>query len=119
MATEKNAPPRLLMPQELASVIRAFRELRGWSQETLCTLSGLNVRTIQRIECGQPSDLDTRRAIARAFDIEDMDIFNNPYNTTRETQLVGADWKDKTPWPATLVYLSACEKGKVPSLCTV
>ena len=93
MATEKNAPPRLLMPQELASVIRAFRELRGWSQETLCTLSGLNVRTIQRIECGQPSDLDTRRAIARAFDIEDMDIFNNPYsiprNATRGRRLEG------------------------------
>jgi transcriptional regulator with XRE-family HTH domain len=215
MNTEQNAAPRLLTPHELAAVIRVFRELRGWSQETLGALCPLSVRTIQRVERGEPSNLDTRRALARAFDIADVDVFNKPYSipttenlkkmqeefdhenllldttvaetgrelgvlferatmnlsnpaielkpepatefatlidylreyrdaaefysevdklvvfaeiqrhldalattgicicyATRETRLVGADWRDTTPWPVTLVYLTACEKGK-------
>ena len=47
----------------------------GWSQETLAELSGLTVRTIQRVEAGQTSSLDTRRALARGFEIPDTDVF--------------------------------------------
>jgi transcriptional regulator with XRE-family HTH domain len=50
----------------------------GWSQETLAELSGLTARTIQRVEAGQPSSLDTRRAIARGFQIPDLDVFSKP-----------------------------------------
>lgn len=80
MNTGQKAAPRLLTEQELGGVIRSFREMRQWSQETLAALSGLSVRTIQRVEKGEPSDLDTRRALARAFDSEDLDIFNKPYS---------------------------------------
>jgi transcriptional regulator with XRE-family HTH domain len=79
MIDESNTAPRPLTPVELAEVIRTFRKMRQWSQETLAALSGLNVRTIQRVEKGEHSDLDTRRALARAFDSEDLDIFNKPY----------------------------------------
>ena len=71
--------PRALTPAELAGVIRMFREARQWSQEQLADVAGLSTRTVQRVETGQPSDLDTRRALARAFEAEDIDLFNKPY----------------------------------------
>jgi transcriptional regulator with XRE-family HTH domain len=49
-----------------------------WSQETLAELSGLTPRTVQRVESGQPSSIDTRRAIARAFKCDDLDFFSRP-----------------------------------------
>jgi hypothetical protein len=42
-------------------------------------LARLNERTIQRVENGEPSTLDTRRALARAFGFEDLDIFEKPF----------------------------------------
>jgi len=64
--------------QELAFCIKLFRELRQWSQEQLSAISGLTARTIQRVEKGEPSSTDTRRALARAFGLEDIDAFNKP-----------------------------------------
>lgn len=88
-ATEKTQP-RLLTPEELGLVVKIHRELRQWSQEQLGELSGLSTRTIQRVEGGKPSDLDTRRALARAFDLEDIDAFNKPYVIPTEDELKAA-----------------------------
>lgn len=210
--------PRVLTAEELANLIRLVRDGRQWSQETLATLSGLSVRTIQRVERGEKSDIDTRRALARAFGVEDIDAFNKPHSlptleevkqaaekferenrlldtktvtsgrelatlyaqatmdcaspafeldddaaadfaamvdylrdyrdsadlygetdkleifdelqryiegldargvslavTRRQTKLVGENWADKTPWPVSLIYLTAFPKGKVPA----
>ena len=87
---DSKGPPRPLTPRELAGLIRTFRELRQWSQETLAALSGLSVRTIQRVEKGEPSDLDTRRALAGAFDSEDLDLFNKPWNIPTPEELKSA-----------------------------
>jgi hypothetical protein len=37
------------------------------------------VCTVQRVENGEPSSVDTRRALARAFKIENIDVFNKPH----------------------------------------
>jgi transcriptional regulator with XRE-family HTH domain len=74
-------PPRPLTSEELAEVIRTLREFKRWSQETLAVMSGLSVETVQQIEQGEPSDLDTRRALARALQFEDVDAFDKPYST--------------------------------------
>lgn len=87
MTVEHKSPPRSLTEQELAGLIRMFRGMHQWSQEVLAGVSGLSVRTIQRVERGEPSDLDTRRALARAFDIEDIDIFSKPYNIPSPDEL--------------------------------
>lgn len=76
---ESTVQPRLLTPGELATVIKAFRNLRKWSQEQLAEISGLTARTIQRVEQGTPSSADTRRALASAFGFEDIDALNKPY----------------------------------------
>lgn len=79
--------PRLLTPQELGLLVRTFRDMKKWSQETLASLSGLSVRTVQRVERAEPSDLDTRRALARAFEFDDVDVFNKPYSIPTEEEL--------------------------------
>lgn len=71
-ATEDTQQTRLLPPAELAVCIRMFREMRQWSQEQLAEISGLNVRTIQRVEQGLSASLHTRRALASAFEFEDI-----------------------------------------------
>ncbi|SDP93066.1 Transcriptional regulator, contains XRE-family HTH domain [Rhodoferax sp. OV413] len=75
---EQTKSPRMPTLQELAFCIKLFRELRKWSQEQLSAISGLTTRTIQRVEKGEPSSTDTRRALARAFGLEDIDAFNKP-----------------------------------------
>jgi transcriptional regulator with XRE-family HTH domain len=64
---------------ELALLVKSLRGESKWSQATLAEISGLNERTIQRVENGEPSTLDTRRALARAFKLDDLDIFNKPW----------------------------------------
>ncbi len=51
-------------------IIRKLRLERGWSQEQLAELSGLSVRTIQRIERGQKPSLETLKSLAAVFDLE-------------------------------------------------
>ena len=83
-------PPRTLAPAELAAVVKMFRESRKWSQEQLAEIARLSTRTVQRVENGQPSDLDTRRALARAFEFEDIDVLNKPFAIPTPEELAAA-----------------------------
>ena len=51
-------------------LIRKLRIDRGWSQETLAQISGLSVRTIQRIERGGNASLESLGALASAFNVD-------------------------------------------------
>lgn len=79
--------PRVLNLEELAAVIRKMREVFQWSQETLAELADLNVRTVQRVENAKSASIDTRRALARAFEIEDIDAFNKSFAIPTEEEL--------------------------------
>jgi len=70
--------PRLLTPVELGTFIREQREERKWSRATLAELARVTERTIQRVENGKPSSLDTRRALAHALGYQDLDLFERP-----------------------------------------
>lgn len=80
--------PHIITPSQLALLVVLMRQGRKWSQEQLAGVSGLTTRTIQRVERGEPSQVDTRRALARAFEAEDIDCFNKPYKqvTAEEMQ---------------------------------
>jgi transcriptional regulator with XRE-family HTH domain len=93
MPTTEQTQPRLLTEGELAVVVRFFRESRQWSQEQLADLSGLSVRTIQRVERGDASGFDTRRAIARAFEFEDIDALNKPFSIRTAEEMQAAKEK--------------------------
>ncbi len=43
-------------------IVRKLRLQRAWSQEQLAQLSGLSVRTIQRIERGQACGLESSKS---------------------------------------------------------
>jgi len=70
---------RVPTPAELAEFIKTKREMNRWSQVTLAEIARVTERTIQRVENGEPSSLDTRRALARAFGYEDLDVFDKPW----------------------------------------
>ena len=56
-------PPRLLTPEELGAVIKAFRDVRKWSQEQLAEVAGLSSRTVQRVENGKPVAAKARQRL--------------------------------------------------------
>lgn len=87
MPTTDTKQPRLITPEELAMIVMLLRGVRQWSQEQLGEISGLSVKTVQRVEDGKKTNLDTRRALARAFELEDIDAFNNPYTIPTEDDL--------------------------------
>lgn len=70
---------RVINNDELAVLVKLIREARKWTQEQLSEISGLNIRTIQRVESGKAASFDTRRALAVAFDVEDVDCFNKAH----------------------------------------
>ncbi len=49
--------------------LRELRTARQWSQEQLATLSGLNLRTIQRLESGAKISTESLRALAAVFEV--------------------------------------------------
>ncbi|WP_220100168.1 2TM domain-containing protein [Alteromonas antoniana] len=51
-------------------IIRKLRLQHGWSQDQLAQFSGLNIRTVQRIERGQQASLESLKSLAAVFDID-------------------------------------------------
>lgn len=52
--------------------IRRWREERAWSQEHLAHAAGIGLRTVQRIENGDPASRESVMALAAAFDVDAM-----------------------------------------------
>lgn len=57
-----------------AELLLELRTARGWSQDELATASGLNLRTVQRIEATAVASLRSKRALAAALDIDIQDL---------------------------------------------
>jgi transcriptional regulator with XRE-family HTH domain len=74
-------------------LIQKLRLQRGWSQEQLAELSGLSVRTVQRLERGQPASMESLKALGAAFEIDfshlkepEMNTAMNPASTDPASQ---------------------------------
>jgi transcriptional regulator with XRE-family HTH domain len=63
-------------------LIQKLRLQHGWSQEQLAELSGLSVRTIQRLEQGQTASVESLKSIAAVFEIN--------FATLKEPEMDGA-----------------------------
>ena len=55
-------------------VVLKARKQKSWSQEELAIASGLNLRTIQRIEGEASASLESKKALASALDLDIHDL---------------------------------------------
>ena len=65
-------------------LIQKLRLQKGWSQQQLADLSGLSVRTIQRIEQGQVASPESLKSLAAVFEIPFSDL-KEPAMSATET----------------------------------
>lgn len=74
-------------------IVRKLRLQRGWSQDQLATLTGLSVRTIQRIEQGQQPGLESLKALASVFelDVAQLDGTQQQEREMRGNETMGQD----------------------------
>ena len=63
-------------------LIQKLRLQRGWSQQQLADLSGLSVRTVQRIEQGQVASSESLKSLAAVFEIDFSTLQEPGMNTT-------------------------------------
>lgn len=57
--------------------LKQLRINNGWSQEQLSEISGLGVRTVQRIEKEDKCSLESKMALASAFSISPAELDND------------------------------------------
>lgn len=55
--------------------VSELRRSAGWTQERLCEHSGVPVRTIQRLEAGNETSLETLSRVADALKVDVRDLF--------------------------------------------
>ena len=68
--------------------IRQLRLKKGWSQIQLAELSGLSLRTIQRIEKGNKPTIESLKALASVFETQWSDLVSeNELSQIDETKL--------------------------------
>ena len=58
------------MPDDPPLLIQKLRLQRGWSQEQLAEITGLSVRTIQRVERGQTPSAESLKALAAVLEVD-------------------------------------------------
>lgn len=60
--------------------LRKLREAKSWSQAHLAQAAGLNVRTVQRIEAGEPCSYETMMSLAAALgtDVAQLELELRP-----------------------------------------
>ena len=51
-------------------IVKKLRAERSWSQEQLAEMSGLSLRTIQRVEAGNKASLETLKSLAAVFETD-------------------------------------------------
>jgi len=63
--------------------VQKLRLKHGWSQQQLADASGLSVRTVQRIEAGDPASTESLKSLAAVFEVDFSTLNPEPaMNTT-------------------------------------
>jgi transcriptional regulator with XRE-family HTH domain len=75
-------------------ILKQLRIGRHFSQEQLAQMSGLNVRTIQRVESGHNASLETLKCLASALEVDLETLNQEAYTMDRDT----AGWQNLPFW---------------------
>lgn len=70
------------------TLISELRTQRRWAQEYLANGCGLSIRTIQRLEAGEDSSLETLRLVADALDVPINELFDNFKDSDKEKDIL-------------------------------
>jgi len=81
-----------------AELVLDLRTDRSWSQEELSIASGLNIRTIQRIEREATISLQSKKALASAFEIDIHDLDFNELAIMKKYQYKSVVLKFDIGW---------------------
>ena len=79
-----------------ADVVLKARKQKFWSQEELAIASGLNLRTIQRIEREASASLQSKKALASALDLDIHDLDYQEIAMRQQWEYRVVETKDRT-----------------------
>ena len=91
------------------------RRQKSWSQEELAIASGLNLRTIQRIESEASASLQSKKALASALDLDIHDLDYQEIHMRQEWEYKVVETKDRAALQPELA--SAGGRGVGIGLC--
>ena len=78
-----------------ADLVLKARKEKSWSQEELAIASGLNLRTIQRIESEASASLQSKKALASALDLDIKDLDYQEISMRQEWEYRVVETKDR------------------------
>lgn len=79
--------------------VKELRQERSWSQEQLADISGLSLRTVQRIEASNKAGYESLRCLALAFEI---DVAALELELSMDKSSTG--WKKRPAWVRALFF---------------
>ena len=93
-----------------SALVKQLRSEKFWSQEELAIASGLNLRTVQRIEKEATASLQSKKALAGAFGIavKDLEYQESSSMQTYEYKTLDIEWKNS--------FLSSLKSPRLPDL---
>ena len=75
-------------------ILKQLRISRHLSQEQLAQMSGLNVRTIQRVESGHNASIETLKCLASALEVDIETLNQETFTMDKDT----AGWQNLPFW---------------------
>jgi DNA-binding XRE family transcriptional regulator len=96
-----------------ANLVIDLRNKSAWSQDELAIATGLNLRTIQRIENEASASLQSKKALASVFDINIQDLDEEETIKLKKYEYKTLEIENKEG------FLAGIKKSKLPDLATI
>ena len=96
-----------------AKLIAELRQQKSWSQDELAIATGLNLRTIQRIENLGSASLQSRKALAAALDIDILALEYKELPMIKKYEYKTLEIENKEG------FLTGLKKQKMPDLAEI
>ena len=96
-----------------AQLILELRNKNSWSQDELAIASGLNIRTVQRIEKDATASLQSRKALASALEINSLDLECEEELIIKQFEYKTMEIENKEG------FLTGIKKQKLPGLASI
>lgn len=86
-------------------IVKKLRIEKGWSQEHLAQICGLNVRSIQRVESGNKTSLETLKTLSSVFEVEISKLTEEITVIDKQSEI----WKVQ-PWWLKFVFFGVASR---------